>query len=555
MYADSRVERRHLLHKGLQAVERNHVRVDKEGPVRVGMNFQRRVRVALELVDVVSGLIRSVASFPDRRCEQVPEAGGAGGFHSPLTERRPVLAASAASPVSVAMAGEKGCGGPGHGLVAACSHAVAAAAPSPCPMSGLSVLNALDPSVQQVLATVVAAAAPLRVALVGGAVRDLLLHRVHNDPWRGLPDLDLVVEEGGAPGVLPAAHRVVERLRQEVDSGLGLCQLHPAYGTAELEIDGVMLDLATARGERYASPGANPTVFFGALEDDLARRDLSVNAMALVLADGTLLDPHGGLVDLASRRLRFLHACSLADDPTRLVRAARYGARLGMDLAPESLQQWNRTLAAWPWSACTVPSLGTRLRRELELLLGCEPWPLALHLLQAWQGLELLAPELQGDTTWLRRLRWADRLLAEVGLPTWSPGQWRLLALLAALEDPLPLASRLQLPERSLRALRGLGRLPADDVRSSPAALSKLLERKGLPVESVILALACGAGLLRPMPGGPLRRGLLRWLLRWRSLPPPCTATQLMEAGVQPGPELGARLRALRAERLDRERW
>ena len=424
------------------------------------------------------------------------------------------------------------------------------------PMPGLSLLDALEPSVQRVLATVVRAAAPLRVALVGGAVRDLLLHRVHNDPWRGLPDLDLVVEEGGEAAAPPAAHRVVERLRGTPGAGLGFCQLHPAYGTAELEIDGVVLDLATARGERYAHPGANPTVFFGSLDDDLARRDLSINAMALVLADGALLDPHGGLADLAARRLRFLHAGSLTDDPTRLVRAARYGARLGMDLAPGSLRQWSDTLARWPWPAVgTVPSLGTRLRRELELLLGREPWPQALQLLQGWQGLALLAPGLQGDSSWQRRLRWADRLQAAADLQGWSPGPWRLLALLAALDDPLPPAQRLQLPERSLQALRGLQHLPTGSLPRSPAALSQRLERKGLPLDAVVLALACGSGPGAPAPEPALRRGLLRWLLRWRRLPPPCTAAELLATGLAQGPALGERLRALRAERLDRERW
>ncbi|MGB7564838.1 MAG: CCA tRNA nucleotidyltransferase, partial [Prochlorococcaceae cyanobacterium] len=189
-----------------------------------------------------------------------------------------------------------------------------------------------------------------RLALVGGAVRDLLLHQVHNDPWRGLVDLDLVLE-GSAP-------ELAERLRVWAGSErLGFCHIHGAYGTAELELDGVLLDLASARQESYPAPGENPVVHFATLADDLGRRDFTINAMALELAPASggvvaleLLDPHGGQGDLAARRLRLLHGGSLSDDPTRLLRAARYAARLGFELAPESLEQLRRTLAAWPWA-------------------------------------------------------------------------------------------------------------------------------------------------------------------------------------------------------------
>ncbi|MFS6826515.1 CCA tRNA nucleotidyltransferase [Cyanobium sp. ATX-6F1] len=230
-----------------------------------------------------------------------------------------------------------------------------------------------------------------RLALVGGAVRDLLLHQVHNDPWRGLVDLDLVLE-GSAP-------ELAERLR--VWAGperLGFCHIHGAYGTAELELDGVLLDLASARQESYPAPGENPVVRFAALADDLARRDFTINAMALELAPAAggvvaleLLDPHGGQADLAARRLRLLHGSSLNDDPTRVLRAARYAARLGFELAPGSLEQLRRTLAAWPWAwrpgdppELAPPALGTRLRMELDLLLEREDWREALGCLQAW---------------------------------------------------------------------------------------------------------------------------------------------------------------------------
>lgn len=436
----------------------------------------------------------------------------------------------------------------------------------------------LEAPLRRALQLVVEAAAPLPVALVGGAVRDLLLHRVHRDPWRGLPDLDLVVAQAAPESRPPAAHRIARLLAERLGPSLRRCQLHEEFGTAELDIDGVLLDLATARREWYEEPGANPSVCYGSLADDLARRDLSINAIALLLEaeqleqaeaahaddlESQLLDPFGGRADLAARRLRFLHDHSLRDDPTRIVRAARYGARMGLELAPEALEQWHRTLRAWPWrrseanpSSCPVvlPSLGSRLRKELELLLGREPWLRGLELLQRWQALELLDADLQHDQCWRRRLRWAQRLLALAELPPWPQEQWLMLALLALLADPLALAEQLQLPHRCQQQLRGLVRLRhwlADtglEPGSTPSQLSLALERGGLTPEAVILELVS-------TPAGPWRRGLLRWLLRWRLLPTPTSARQLMAQGHAAGPALGQKLRQLRDERLDQERW
>ena len=396
------------------------------------------------------------------------------------------------------------------------------------------------------------AAGDQRLALVGGAVRDLLLHRVHNDPWRGLPDLDLVVEGSAA--------QLVGRLQAELNTraaaGAEVCLVaaheYGAYGTVELELQlagqTVLLDVATARREQYLQLGENPQVRFGALEQDLARRDFTINAIALVLANGQLLDPHGGQHDLQRRQLRWLHPGSVADDPTRLVRGARYGARLGFELAPQSQLQACSTLAAWPWSwhpgdppAQAPSALGTRLRMELELLLAREPWPQALALLQRWGGLQLLDPALQAEPAPVRerRLRWAKRF----GLPL-------LPALLARAADPLALAERLQLPHRHRNLLSQWLELrqrwpQQEDCAWNAAQWCQWLEAPPVTSDAVAFELAVGQGVPRR------RRPLLRWWLRWRHCKAPCTAAQLMaREGLRPGPALGARLMQLRLEQL-----
>ena len=393
-----------------------------------------------------------------------------------------------------------------------------------------------------------------RLALVGGAVRDVLLHHEHHDPWRGLPDLDLVVE--GSTEAL--AQHLLQRCGEERVSEL---RVHGSYGTVELMLDGVLLDLAAARQEHYPAPGLNPVVEPGLLELDLARRDFTVNALALELPLNAvvpqqpelawLLDLHGGQAHLARRQLAFLHNASVADDPTRVIRAARYGARLGFSLALEAAQQITDTLVTWPWSwhvgdppEEAPPALASRLRMELELLLAREPWPEALNLLQAWRGLELLDPGLQSDGRILRRLGHAQRL----GLPL-------LTALVAGAADPIALAARLQMPLKQQRVLQQQQRLldwlaemsPKQVSAWSAADWTEALERQNFVPEAVAHAVCV---LPQPAADAGFWKPLLRWWGRWRHLQADVTAKDLMAGGWKPGPALGEELRRLRWQRL-----
>ena len=149
--------------------------------------------------------------------------------------------------------------------------------------------------------------------LVGGPVRDALL---------GTPvkDLDFVLEGEAA--------EVARRLAAELG---GRVVSHARFGTASLLCGDVRVDLVTARKETYPHPGALPQVSAGTISDDLARRDFSVNALAIPLAvnDPQVMDAHGGIADLRLGLIRTLHSESFVDDPTRVLRAVRYEQRLG----------------------------------------------------------------------------------------------------------------------------------------------------------------------------------------------------------------------------------
>jgi poly(A) polymerase len=185
---------------------------------------------------------------------------------------------------------------------------------------------------------------------------------------------------------------------------------------------------------------------------------------------------------------------------------------------------------------------------ELELLLEREPWEQGLACLQDWGALVLVDPALQADASWRRRLRWARRC----GLPP-------LPALLAGSEAAATVARRLQLPHGQQRLLGQLDHLrqawrsfeaahagaAPGGPPSTPREWAGFLERPGWSPEVVALALVSGT-----LP----RRPLLRWWCRWRHLPSPVTAADLMAGGLPPGPALGERLRQLRGERLLQER-
>jgi tRNA nucleotidyltransferase/poly(A) polymerase len=201
----------------------------------------------------------------------------------------------------------------------------------------------------------------VRAMLVGGAVRDIFLGK---DAF----DVDVVVEYG------------TEKLARELEKQLHAnILLHPAFGTAVLSLpSGEHIDLATARSETYPKPGSLPQVSFTTIENDLSRRDFTINAIAAPLSGaGEIIDPFGGQQDLASAILRVLHPASFQDDPTRIFRLARFACRgLNIDSATTELVYRD---AAY----ISVISI-ERVREELLAIL-CEDKPsTALELLVKW---------------------------------------------------------------------------------------------------------------------------------------------------------------------------
>jgi tRNA nucleotidyltransferase (CCA-adding enzyme) len=322
------------------------------------------------------------------------------------------------------------------------------------------------------------------VYLVGGAVRDLLL-------GQGRADIDLVVEGDAAALATRLAGEVVK---------------HERFATAKVRLDGHEVDIATARAEFYPHPGALPEVEPTAgIAADLARRDFTINAMALPLRrDPELIDPHRGREDLEAGLLRVLHARSFEDDPTRALRAARYAARFGFALEPDSAELLGQT------------DLGTVSvdRRDAELLrLAGET--------EAVRGFALLAEwgllDLHDDGVEL-----AGRVAGLLSAPPWRDVARRDRALLTAVLGPWGMARELAAanPERPSEAVR--------------------LARGADPVE-LVLARAIGA------------QWLDRYLLDWHQVGLEIDGEDLIAAGIPQGPRIGQGLAEALRRKLDGE--
>jgi tRNA nucleotidyltransferase (CCA-adding enzyme) len=329
---------------------------------------------------------------------------------------------------------------------------------------------------------------------VGGVVRDALLRRTPRE-------LDLVIEGDAAA--------YARRLRP-----LGATvTVHDAFGTAIAEGDGWRIDVAMARREHYPEPGALPVVEPATIEEDLDRRDFTVNAIAVTLDDSRLLAADGALEDLAARRLRVFHDRSFIDDPTRLIRMARYAERLGFDVEPHT--------AALAAAAGFGTLSGGRLGAELRLALA-EADPVAV--------LARVADRLPIEL---------DRELIAAALELAPPDADRALIVLAAITRDDRWLDTLEFTAHERAVVRACAAARTPD-GSSPSALWRAWH--ALPVEAVVLAGARGD-----------RAAARRWIEDLRGVRLAIGGDDLIAAGIPEGPEIGRRLGRTLERRLDGE--
>jgi poly(A) polymerase len=219
-----------------------------------------------------------------------------------------------------------------------------------------------------------AAGLGVRAWIVGGYVRDKLLGRPHPNP-------DVVVEDGDA---LKLAERFAELAKA------GPPVTFERYGTAQVALPGHLVEFVTARAESYAPDSRKPDVRRATLEEDLRRRDFTLNTL-LMDFDGNVHDPLGGRKDLEARILRTPTdpLRTFADDPLRMLRAVRFASELGFELAPDVLPAMRRMKGRLAPPVISVERTADELRR----MVTSERPRLAIELLDAGDLLEVILPE------------------------------------------------------------------------------------------------------------------------------------------------------------------
>jgi tRNA nucleotidyltransferase (CCA-adding enzyme) len=366
----------------------------------------------------------------------------------------------------------------------------------------------------------------LRIYLAGGAVRDLRL-------GRPIADVDLVVEADALGFAKDLASRLSGSLKE-----------YPRFATATLTLsEGSTLDVAATRTERYGRPGALPAVTTGVkIEEDLGRRDFTVNAMALELSPGRrLVDPFGGEVDLERRNLRSLHGGSFLDDPTRALRAVRYANRLGFRIERATRRQIAVAVETGAFSGVS----GDRMRRELRLIFEEPRRASALAAMLRLGIAHALDPALCAAASAAARVRRAETLAA-----THGPSVTWLCYLLAWMSesgerDAVRVSDRLGLAgaeSRTLRAWAGVVARCGPGLAALP--VSELSRRtRGLSSDEIVAAAA-------RLPA-PDRRALLAAASPSMRVRLTIRGTDLRAAGVPAGPAIGRALASTLAARED----
>jgi tRNA nucleotidyltransferase (CCA-adding enzyme) len=351
------------------------------------------------------------------------------------------------------------------------------------------------------------------VYLVGGAVRDLLM-------GKAAVDLDLVVE-GDAAAIAASLD--------------GELRVHDRFGTSTVVLGGHSYDFARARTERYAFPGALPEVEQADIDADLIRRDFTINAMAIALGGETPGELHAvpsSLEDLGDRRLRVLHDLSFIDDPTRLLRLARYASRLGFEVEPHTRALADAAVSGGALGTVSGPRIGAELR-----LGAVEQDPVA-----AFSCLG----ELRIDRAIHPGFGLEDPALARRAVAL-LPESWRIVMAacgrgmssgeLSALLDRLAFEAgdRDAIVAAATRADAVAGALSA---ARSASEIAQAVD--GQAPEAIALAGALG-------PAQQARD----WLTRLRHVGLEISGQDLLGAGVPEGPAIGRALRAALRAKLD----
>ncbi len=365
------------------------------------------------------------------------------------------------------------------------------------------------------------------VYLVGGCIRDYFLNNPAND-------FDIIVEGD--------AIKFGEALVQKYGGSLAP---HIKFRTAIWHLPETWslkpgtVDLITARSETYDRLGALPSIKPSTIDNDLRRRDFTINAMAIRLDGehfGELLDPLNGQQDLEQKQIRVLHPHSFIDDPTRIFRAIRYEIRYSFNIEPETQNLIN------PEALAVIPKLsGERIRHELDLIFEEDNSHQMILRAGDLNLFKWIHPELP-----LFNQNYSDLLEMDSSLdiPVDRAAVGYMFWMINLPQDPiLSIGRRLDFSTdltHSVWAAAQLKKSLPFLVDSKPSTWTYAVEK--LPLLSIyVVYLVTG------------ERALLDYISLWRHVKPHTTGNDLKALGLPPGPRYTEILDSLRAAWLDGE--
>jgi tRNA nucleotidyltransferase (CCA-adding enzyme) len=307
------------------------------------------------------------------------------------------------------------------------------------------------------------------------------------------------------------------------------------------------LDFVTARFETYPQPGALPTIRKSSINDDLRRRDFTINAMAVRLDGhhfGQLVDIVDGRSDLERGLIRVLHSGSFIDDPTRMFRAVRYAERYKFEIEPETLKLFNDDA-----KAVLVDLSGERLRHEFDLIFEEQAPSSMVEMLKNFGLLSVIHPALSiADHKQLSRL--TDKLTKDFGdfalpdiLSFKQTAAWVLYLINLSSKDIEMLAERLAFPVVLTKAALAASSL----LRSMSSFKSWKPSQWTFHLDELPLLAAYLVWLVESA------QPLHEYLTNWQYVKPFTTGDDLKKLGLEPGPKYKEILTRLRAAWLDGE--
>jgi tRNA nucleotidyltransferase (CCA-adding enzyme) len=384
-----------------------------------------------------------------------------------------------------------------------------------------------------------AASLGFNIYLVGGIVRDMIL-RIDN------LDVDLVVEGDGIAFAKAFSQSLGAR-----------CAAHEKYKTAVITLhDGTHLDIATARLEYYKNPGGFPVVEQSTLKLDLYRRDFTINTMAICLNPqrfGELIDFFGAQRDIKEKRIRVLHSLSFVEDPSRILRAARFEKRFGFSLGKQTSSLVNASVK----SGLLKDMPGRRISHEIRQMLSEDDPIRGMDRLKDLGVLTAIHPDLlfnSGTRDYFIQIKetlsWFNLLYTHESYSSWFIYLMGLIDHLKpkkviAISESLGLTS--ENARRMLSSKSKVNNILKDFVsvhKRSPSEIAKILENTRL--EEVLFAMS-------KTRSPEVKEMISTYITTWRYYKPPVTGKDLIAIGFTKGKYLGDCLRQIRDKGLNGE--